>query len=57
MLSAEQRNRLRYMPLTHEERIDAAAIIMWDATEEMLAHDAASASRQAANHEITSARE
>lgn len=45
------------MDLTREERIMAAAIIMRDAVEEMLAHEAASASRQAANHSITSARE
>lgn len=45
------------MGMTREERITAAAIIMRDAIEEMLAHEAASASRQAANHESTSARE
>lgn len=45
------------MDMTREERITAAAIIMRDAVEEMLAHDAASASRQAANHETTSVRE
>lgn len=28
------------MDLTREERIMAAAIIMWDAVEEMLAHEA-----------------
>lgn len=45
------------MDMTREERITAAAIIMRDAVEEMLAHDAASASRQDVNHETTSARE
>lgn len=45
------------MDMTREERIMAAAIIMRDAVEEMLAHEAATSSRQAANHESTSARE
>ncbi|MFE7198474.1 hypothetical protein [Microbacterium oxydans] len=48
---------LRFMDMTREERIIAAAVIMRDTVEEMLAHDAASASRQAANHATTSARE
>ncbi len=50
-------NRLCRMDMTREERITAAAIIMRDAVEEMLAQDATSSSRQAANHESTSARE
>lgn len=43
--------------MTPEERIMAAAIIMRDAIEEIDTHDAASASRHAANHAMTSARE
>lgn len=45
------------MEMTREERITAAAVIMRDAVEEILAHEASSASRQAANHSITSVRE
>lgn len=43
--------------LTSEERITAAAIIMRDAIEEMLAHETTSSSLQAANQASTSARE
>lgn len=45
------------MDLTREERITAAAIIMRDAVEEMLAHDAASSVRHEDSQASTSARE